>query len=277
MFTFSILGTIEIQGTKGAVRVSGIVQQTLLTAFLAGGEEVITVDALIDELWGTTPPAKVENALQAQVSRLRRCLERAEPGRVESRLTKRAAGYRFAVEPKEVDALTFLHTIDAVRAGLDSDLVREFRSAVEELRNALALWREPLFGGIAGGPICRMAADRYREARSLAHALLYEFELRDGAHARVLPEIRELYAQNPFNEQYCMMLMTALYRTGRQTDALDVYRRLRESLDQNFGLEPSPVLRRFERAILLHDPSLLAERLPFATGAIPVSARGQAS
>ncbi|WP_181796690.1 AfsR/SARP family transcriptional regulator [Streptomyces sp. WELS2] len=277
MFTFCILGTIEVHGSGESIRISGAVQQTLLTAFLAGGEEVITVDALIDELWGTTPPMKVENALQAQVSRLRRCLERAEADRVRSRLTKCPAGYRFSVKPKEVDALTFLQTIDAVRARLDSGLSKDFRPVIEELRNALTLWREPLFGGIAGGPICRMAADKYREARSLAHALLYELELRDGAHARVLPEISELYAQHPFNEQYCMMLMTALYRAGRQTDALDVYRRLRERLDQHFGLEPSPVLRRFERAILMHDPGLLTEWLPFAAGAVPASVRGPSS
>jgi DNA-binding SARP family transcriptional activator len=124
---------------------------------------------------------------------------------------------------------------------------------VSDLRAALALWRGPVFGGLAAGPICRRAAARYEESRTAALGLLYELELHRGGHARIVPELTELVARNPMHEQFCRLLMVALYRSGRQIDALNVYRGIRRRLVDEFGIEPSPLLRRYEEAILNHD------------------------
>lgn len=112
------------------------------------------------------------------------------------------------------------------------------------------------FRRLAGGPICQAATAKCVESRHSALTLLYELELKVGRHAQVLPELAELYAQNPTHEKFCMLLMRALYRTGRQRDALDVYRACRRNLVESLGIEPTPALRQYEKAILTHDPLL---------------------
>jgi DNA-binding SARP family transcriptional activator len=228
-------------------------RQTLLAAFLAAEDKLVAIDLLAEELWGTTPPAKMENALQAQISRLRGALRRIEPERHEHRLSTSAAGYRFAVHWSEIDAASFVHTVDTIRARGGTDLNRD----IADLRSALELWRGPVFGGLAGGLLCQTAAAKYDEARHTALEMLFDLELRNGAHAKVIPELAELVAQNPMQEQFCSLLMVALYRVGRQADALNVYRDLRCRFDAELGIEPSPVLRQYERAILNHDPLLM--------------------
>lgn len=255
MTIFLVLGAMELRTRRHTVQVRGVGKQTLLAAFLATGNKLVTVDVLAEELWGTTPPPKMENALQAQVSRLRRTMVRLEPERRTPRLTTAASGYRFAVEWTELDALSFLHTIDTIRNRPRTEPRRD----VADLRSALALWRGPVFGGLTGGPLCQTAAARYEESRTAALELLYDLELRTGNHARVVPELTEIVAQAPMQEQFCSLLMVALYRSGRQTDALEIYRQLRQRLVDELGVEPSPVLRRYEKAILDHDPILVKE------------------
>jgi DNA-binding SARP family transcriptional activator len=263
---FSILGTIEIYHKDKAARLTGVMQQTLLAAFLVSGGTLLTVDALMDELWGTTPPAKAGNALQAQVSRLRRCLGRLELDRTHSRLATTPVGYLFHLDRSELDAWQFIDEFDRIRLRAESE-PGNVSELTAELRRALAGWRGPLFGGMVGGPICQTAAARYWESRNSALCLLYDLEIRSGRHAKILPELTELFANNASQEQLCMLLMIALYRSGRQTDALNVYRRLRAKLAGNLGIEPSPILRECERAILAHDPSLMEYQ--FSCLAIP--------
>ncbi len=228
-------------------------RQTLLAALLSAESKLVSADLLAEELWGTTPPAKMENALQAQISRLRRTLIRIEPDRHECRLISAAAGYRFAAHWSEIDAVAFVHTIELIRARGGADLARD----IADLRSALALWRGPVFGGLSGGLLCQTAAAKYEEARQAALEMLYDLELKSGAHAKILPELAELVANNGMQEQFCSLLMVALYRVGRQADALNVYRDLRERFNAQLGIEPSPVLREYERAILNHDPLLM--------------------
>jgi SARP family transcriptional regulator, regulator of embCAB operon len=261
MPVFYVLGSIEIRKSNNhVVRLGGTMQQTLLAALLVCGNTVVTVDSLIEELWGTTPPVKVENALQAQISRLRRSLARLEPERADSRLTTGISGYVLEVDRTELDAWDFLHTLDAIHTNVESD-VSSIQEDIAHLRKALSLWRGPVFGGLAGGSICQTAAGRYREARNAALGLLYELELKSGGHAKILPELTELTAYNPLQEQFCMLLMLALYRSGRQTDALKSYRQFRHRLIDSLGIEPSPALRQYERAILTHDPILMSDEL----------------
>ncbi|ATZ29711.1 Transcriptional regulatory protein MoaR1 (plasmid) [Streptomyces lavendulae subsp. lavendulae] len=257
MLLFSVLGSIEIMKQRVAVRLGGAMQQTLLATLLAAGGSLVTVDSLILELWGTTPPNKVENALQAQVSRVRRTLAAVEPDREGSRVVTSTSGYMFLFDRWELDAYLFLDTVDAIHARTGTDTLSEHRQNVADLRAGLSRWRGPVFGGLAGGPICRTASTRYMEARNSALILLYDLELRTGGHERILPELTELYSRNPNHEQFCMLLMRALYRCGRQLDALTVYRQCRHNMIESQGIEPSPVLSQYERAILTHDPMLL--------------------
>lgn len=252
MLKFLVLGPMEIHGGPRRSTVKGVLQQTLLAAFLASGEKLVTVDALIDELWGTTPPNKAGNALHAQISRLRRNLARMEPDRVDSRLITTTSGYRLVMDQAELDAADLLDTVRTVqnRGGVRTP------HDVAALRNALDLWRGPTFGGIAGGSICQTASANYQEYRTAARVLLFEIELNSGEHSKIIPELSELVAHYPFRESYCGLLMVALYRSGRQTDALSVARRLRSRLVEEMGIEPSPTLRGLEEAILNHDPAL---------------------
>lgn len=258
MLSFIVLGPIEIRTPNRVFRPQGTMMQTLLATLLACGERLVRTDALAEELWGATPPAKSDNALQAQISRLRRTLSRLEPDRSESRLITSLPGYRFAAHPAEVDALTFGRRIEEIRSGPDPDPRRD----AARLRETLALWRGPVFGGLIGGTICQAAAARYEESRIAALQLLFDLELKAGGHARAVAELTELVGQNPLQEQFCGLLMVALYRSGRQIDALNVYRQLRARLDEELGVEPSPVLRRFELAVLNHDPLLMRPELP---------------
>ncbi|MET9254302.1 AfsR/SARP family transcriptional regulator [Streptomyces sp. NPDC003717] len=248
---------MEVRTHDQVFRLSGTMQQLLLATLLASRGGLVTVDALILELWGDEPPAKVQNALQAQVSRIRRSLALIEPGLSGSRVVTTSSGYLFSVGRQEFDAQLFMDTVDGVRVAVgDGVSTDDSARHIRELRLALAYWRGPPFGGLPVGPMCQAAAARYGEAKNAALTLLFELELRAGSHARILPELAEAYAENPTNEKFCMLLMWALYRCGRQRDALDVYRKCRRTLVDHLGVEPTPDLRRYEKAILTHDPGL---------------------
>lgn len=261
MLSFSILGPIEIRNENRVLQPRGIIQQTLLAALLVRGHTVVTVDALTEELWAGTPPAKAENALQAQICRLRRCLAQMEADRRAPRLATSASGYLLAVDRAELDAWVFQDSIDAISVRAERGAPGRLQADIAGLRRALARWRGPVFGGLAGGPLCQRAAGRYAESRDAALGLLYELELRCGRHAKVLPELTELFAQKPLNERLCALLMTALYRSGRQIDSLAVYRKLRQRLSDDLGIDPSPFLSECERAILNHDPAVMRTAL----------------
>jgi DNA-binding SARP family transcriptional activator len=230
--------------------------RALLSVLLVLHNRPVPVETLEQELWGPAPPSKKENALQAQVSRLRRMLARLEPDRPANRVSTTCAGYRFAIQPHELDVTSFLDAVRKVRDRADGDLHEDIR----ELRSALALWRGPVFGGPIGDTVCQTAARTFEEARLNALELLYDLELEAGRHATAIPELTQLVAENPLQEQFCGLLMVALYRSGRQIDALNVFRRLRRQLDEELGLDPSPAMQMYQRAILEHDSWLVHDR-----------------
>ncbi|MEU1850952.1 AfsR/SARP family transcriptional regulator [Streptomyces sp. NPDC019990] len=251
---FFVLGPSEIKTGHHAVRPKGAVQELLFASFMATAGRLVTIDALAEELWGTTPPTKMHNALQAQISRLRRTLARAEQGGA-SRITTSVSGYQFNLEPGELDSQVFLDTVDIIRGSAYECMEK----GIAELRSILALWRGPAFGGLAMGPLCLTAASKFEESRLSALELLYDLELKVGAHNRIIPEVTETLAQNPMQEQFCRQVMVALYRSGRQIDALNVYREFRQRLNVELGIEPSPMLKAYESAVLEHDLALLED------------------
>jgi DNA-binding SARP family transcriptional activator len=252
MLSFSVLGALEIRTAAGYAEISGDLQRTLILTLLVNEGQSVSGETLIDEMWGDSLPDNESNALQAHVSRLRRKLRQLEPEYAGRRLTIQPSGYRFSLNDAELDAIEF---IKAVRQAETASTANPAAAAVL-LRDALAMWRGPVFGGFAGGPSCQVARARYEEHRMRAMELRFDVELRLGMHAAVLPELHEAHRDHPLRERFCEQLMLALYRAGRQADALGIYRLMRRGLDEELGIEPSPQLQRLEQAILSHAPHL---------------------
>ncbi|GLW89937.1 AfsR/SARP family transcriptional regulator [Actinokineospora globicatena] len=257
MTRFAVLGPLECWSGPQQVEIRGSLQRSLLGALLAAEAKPVSVRALVTELWGDAPPAQWENALHAHVSRLRRritgCSDRAttEPGG-SPRLIGLATGYRLVVTETDLDSLSFTRQVARARA-IAAIAPSE---AAELLRSALSLWRGTAFGMITGGPMARAAAHHLEAARTVALEVLFDVELRIGRHADIIPALRELVESPQLNERFCEQLMVALYRSGRQAEALATYRAMRHRLDEELGVLPTQTLRDHERAILNHHPAL---------------------
>lgn len=249
---FGILGPLEIRTEVRSVRLRGALQNRLLLTLLVNADQLVITDNLIGEVWPDIQPDRVENALQAHVSRLRRKLAELEPDSTIPRLVTHTSGYQLIVAPQELDSEVFVRELERIRESREEAP----EVAVLELRACLNKWRGPVLGGVRGGPICEAATVRYEELRLSALELLFDLELQSGRHARLVSELRQLLAKYPFHERFWQQLITALYRCGRQAEALAVYRQLWNRLTDEFGLEPTPAMRAYERAILERDTSL---------------------
>ncbi|MFI1762474.1 BTAD domain-containing putative transcriptional regulator [Streptomyces sp. NPDC020800] len=255
MLRFSILGALQILTTAGPADISGDLQRTLVQTLLVSEGQPVSGEGLAEEMWGDAAPDHQANALQAHVSRLRRRLRELEPDRPASRLTIHPSGYRLSVGEGELDAAEFIRAVRLAESAGPDDAPH----TAGLLREALAMWRGPVFGGFAAGTLCQLAGARYEEHRMRAMELRFDAELRLGRHAAVLAELAEAHTNHPLRERFCEQLMIALYGSGRQADALDVFRRMRRHLDDELGIQPSPALRRVENAILSHDPALTGD------------------
>jgi SARP family transcriptional regulator, regulator of embCAB operon len=252
MLTFNIMGPVEVQSSSGSLEVRGALQRTLLVTLLACEGKLVLTDSIMTEIWGEVPPRRAENALQAHVSRLRRALAALEPDRPSPQIVTWPSGYLLDLSEHEVDVNILARTVHEVRN--DTDLPLD--EATGRLRSALSLWRGPVFGGAVGGPICQSAAMRYEQTRLTALELLYDLELKNGCHSEIIDELSEHVDSERFNERLCEQLMVALYRAGRQADALAAYRKMWARLNEQLGIDTSPTLRKCEHAILSQDPVL---------------------
>ncbi|GEJ98504.1 AfsR/SARP family transcriptional regulator [Streptomyces sp. NPDC003388] len=254
MLKFSILGALQVRTVSGPAEISGDLQRTLVQTLLISEGQPVSGESLVEEMWGDSVPDNQANALQAHISRLRRKLRGLEPGRAGSRVTIHPSGYRLVVGDGELDAAEFVR---AVRHAESSRADAAYTARL--LGDALALWRGPVFGGFACGTLCQLAGARFEEYRMRAMELRFDAELKLGRHAAVLAELTEAHTNHPLRERFCEQLMIALYCSGRQADALDVFRRMRRHLDDELGIQPSPALRQVESAILCHDPALAGD------------------
>jgi DNA-binding SARP family transcriptional activator len=249
---FNILGPIVLEVNGRHLDLKGMLRRVLLVALLVTEGGFVTPESLMEELWGTAPPPTAVNALQANVSRLRRNLLKLEPERPQPRLQQFGGGYRLFVYPGELDATMFVEAVDRVRGTTELPAAE----VVRRLRSALSLWHGEPFEQLPRGRLIEGAAARYLARRAEAHELLFDHELQLGRHSAILADLAELVSVEPLNERLCEQFMVALYRSGRQTDALALFRQMRFRLNDELGVEPSPTLRTFERAILAHDPIL---------------------
>jgi len=242
---FRILGPVEVVGDDGAlIPLPAAKIRALLALLLVRRNARAGVDDLVDDLWDDDPPATATKTLQVYVSQLRKALGR-------ERLETVGGGYLLRVDDDELDASRF-----------------EVLVARQEWATALELWRGPALADVrAESRACTAAANRLDEARLAAVEERVEADLGRGEHARLVGELEQLAAQHPWRERLHALLMLALYRSGRQAEALETYRRLRERLADELGLEAGRDLRELEQAILRQEPSLL-RAVPAATPTI---------
>jgi peptide/nickel transport system substrate-binding protein len=253
---FRILGPLEVEDEGTPLEVAGAKQRALLALFLLRPNRVVSRDTLIDGLWGEKPPREAEHSLEAQVFRLRKLLHRNGQDLV---LT-RPGGYVLHVRDGELDLDQFECFADegqtALRAG-------DAKKAAQLLRQALSLWRGQALEDVRLDSFVTGEIRGIEDRRLAAYEDLIEAELECGRTAEVIPELEQLVRLNPLRERLQAQLMLALYRSGRQADALAAYRNTRRRFANELGIEPGPELRQLEQAILRQDPALLLEATAF--------------
>lgn len=253
-----ILGPLEVVSDGGVQPLGGKRERALLAVMALSPGQVLSADRLIDALWGEALPANPANALQALVSRLRRSLG-------SDLIVTRSPGYVLAVEPEAVDVAQFRVTMDA--AASEADPVERSR----RYRKALALWRGAALSDFAADDFAQRDIASLEELRLLAIEERVAADLEAGGGAELVPEIEELVAAHPLRERLREFQMLALYRAGRQAEALRAYTAARRVLGEELGIEPGPELRAMEQAILMQAPALGAEpRHSSGSGGPPV-------
>jgi DNA-binding SARP family transcriptional activator len=266
---FRILGPLEVVGEAGALRLGGRKRRAVLAILLLNANRVVSIDQLADDLYGDAAPATVVTQLQAHISQLRKLLDPDHPaGAPGSLLETREPGYLIRVAPEQVDLHRFERlTEEALRALTAGDA----RAAATGFRRALDLWRGPALADLADEPFAEPAVARLEELRLAALEHRIEADLALGRQLELVAELETLVREHPFRERLRGQLMLALYRSGRQTDALAAYREARRVLVEAFGVDPTHALQELERAILRQDPEL--EPDPTAIRSVPADER----
>jgi DNA-binding SARP family transcriptional activator len=243
---FSVLGPLEVRIKGRPVPIASARQRIVLATLLMAANHVLTVDTLIDAVWDGNPPSSARGQIQICISALRRLLEAPEL------IETSPNGYRIRVTGDQLDYNTFNAALDRGRsAAADGQL----EPALEHLDAALRLWRGPALAGLPGRA-AETFANRLDERRLMAIEDRIEYRLGLGAHRELVAELVTLTSEHPLRERLWGFRMTALYRSGRQAEALAAYRAARQVLVDELGLEPGANLRRLESAILSHDASL---------------------
>ena len=232
---FRILGPLEIVDEDRPIRLGGARQRAVLALLLTRPNQVVSTDRLIDDLWGAEQPKTAANTVQYYVSQLRKLLGA-------DRIATRPPGYAFRVEPGELDLERFETLVE--------------RGDPESLREALGLWRGPPLADFEYESFASDETARLEELRLIALERRIDHDLESGRHAELVPELEQLISEHRLREHLRGQLMLALYRSGRQAEALAVYQAARETLVDELGIEPGTALQQLQHAILQHDPSL---------------------
>jgi DNA-binding SARP family transcriptional activator/tetratricopeptide (TPR) repeat protein len=235
---FRILGPLEVSDNGERIELGARKQRALLVVLLLDANRVVARDALIEALWGERPPATATKALQVHISQLRKALGR-------ERIVTRSSGYELRLDPDELDADRFERLVAAERYG-----------------EALELWRGAPLADFAYEAFAQSDIARLEERRAACVELRIESDLESGRHAALIGELEQLVREHPMRERLRGQLMLALYRSGRQAEALEAYQDARRTLTDELGIEPSQQLRELQQAILRQDSSV--EREPAA-------------
>jgi predicted ATPase/DNA-binding SARP family transcriptional activator len=238
---FRILGPLEALRDGSPLSLGPRKQRTLLALLLLKANRLVSADQLIEELWAGRPPPGAVKTLRSYASRVRAALA------PDSVLESRPGGYVLSLTPDQLDFLCFERLLSEGREALARGAAAE---AAEQLRKGLSLWRGSALADVADGPFARVEASRLEELHLAGLEERIQADLELGRHAELLAELQALVAEQPLRERLWGQLMTALYRSGRQAEALATYRRARTLLADRFGLEPGPELRALEQQIL---------------------------
>ncbi len=258
-----VLGQVTVvRGDRSEV-LSGRLQRILLGVLLSRADQPVPVDVLTDALWDGRADPRAAQKLQLHIHRLRGLLGEHD------RLTYGDAGYRLRVTRDEVDAERF----ESLVAEGEAVVEREPQRAVETLRSALALWRGEPFADL-DTPVLADWSRRLSERRLTALETLCQAELACGLHAAVIGDLTDLVAEHPLRERLHLLLMTALHQAGRQADALEVYRRARETLVSELGLEPGPALRALHARVLAGEAPSVRPPRHDTPAQVPMDVRG---
>lgn len=264
---FLILGPFEVHVDGEPLALGGRQQRALLAALTLRANELVSSERLIDELWPEDPPDTADHLVHVYVSRLRKAL--GDEGR--PILMTRPPGYQLVVERGQVDLHRFEDHVAAARSATEEG---RFAEASARLREALAIWRGPALADVATETFARADAERLNELRVSATEDLMGSELAAGRDD-VVPELKSLVAQHPLRERLRGFLIVALYREGRQAEALDAYERTRAVLAEELGIDPSQDLQDLHRRVLSQDPTLRATPMPGDSGNRDEHARAQ--
>jgi DNA-binding SARP family transcriptional activator len=251
---FRLLGPLEVLRDGAPVALPPGLPRALVGRLLVSVNTAVATDRLIEDLWRGDPPASAGHALRVYVSNLRRLLEPNRAPDVAPRvLVTRPPGYLLAVAPQQTDAGQFELLVAEGGRAFEAGRVAE---ASTWLAEALGLWRGSVLADLGDGPFVAAEAARLEELRWVAAQRWADAELALGRHTELVGQLEALIRVQPFRERLWAQLIVALYRSGRQADALHTYQRLRALLVDELGLEPSPPLRQLEAAVLRHDPDL---------------------
>jgi DNA-binding SARP family transcriptional activator len=262
---FRVLGTLEVRSPDGPCRLAAAKQRTLLAMLLLNVNQPVDIGRLVEALWPGGPPRTAPVALRTYVSALRRTLGLAGQPEL-PRLATVPGGYQLHCAVADLDLLAF---DDLVTKGQRALAAGHPETAADRLRQALGLWRGRPFEDVALDPGPRAELIRLEERRLVAQESWLESQLALGHHADVLAELRDLVAAQPLREQLWAMWMLALYRSGRQAEALRAYRDLRVQLVRELGVEPGQPLRRLHEQILTGHPEVAAPVPHHGAGPVP--------
>ena len=249
-FEFRLLGPVELRRGGEGLTLGGQKLRALLAFLLLNANEVVTRDRLIDAVWGESPPSTINAVLNVYLSKLRKLLRSGDSG---ASLLTRPHGYLLRLDAAGLD----LHRFEGLmRDGREALAAGRFEAAATSLAEALALWRGPPLADLEDVPFAAAAAAHLDELRFCALQSRIDADLALARHFDLVPELEALVAEHPLRERPRAQLMLALYRTGRQSEALQVYRDARRLLADELGIDPGPELQSLERAILVQDPAL---------------------
>ena len=264
---FRVLGAVEVFDGCRWRRAGTAKQRTLLAELLINVGSVVSRDRLTDELWGDDPPAGAANQVYGNVARLRKLVGDPE-GKL---LVTHSPGYRLSATPCEIDSGRFEELAEDGRRALAAD---RFGEASERLAEALGLWHGRAYADVPATGAVRAEVNRLEEERLSAQAARIDADLALGRHDGLVAELMALTQTNPLRERAWKQLMLALYRCGRQADALEAYRRAHRVLGDELGITPGPALQRLHQRILDADPSLETSVTERAGAADPGGADG---
>lgn len=251
---FHVLGPLRVQENGGEVEIRPGISRTLLIALLLRAPETVGAGSLMELMWGDDQPRNPANALQGQISYLRKALSSGSAGR--QPIVTRPGGYALDIEPDAVDAVRFERLLAGATpiAGVRSDAMVD--TELRAIDEGLALWRGEALSDVAGEPFAQGTATRLEDMRWSAHEQRIDLLLTSGRHREAVGELGTLVLEQPLRERFHEQLVLAMYRCGRQADALRAFNTARSTLVDELGLDPGPALQALERSVLSQDPSL---------------------